>query len=186
MRAQPRAWRGFTERPRPARVVFCAKTLRGEIFFNSGRLQAGTSGRRSRWPGGAAGLLGNSEPNVAGSWDLPQAQTQHGVVEASVDAVEDGAGEPPGLIGGGAPGVLCMRRTRRSRAASCSMWLPAPELVPVVVAGRAHSALKPTPRHEPCRRTPTRSHSRGPEAGARQAVLQCRAQAGSGGARVRP
>jgi hypothetical protein len=58
---------------------------------------------------------GNGEPRVAGSGARPQAQAQHGVVDVSLDDIDDGAGEPAALIGAEASGVPCMRRTRRSR-----------------------------------------------------------------------
>jgi hypothetical protein len=66
-------------------------------------------------PAEPSGFSGNGEPKVTGSGDLPQVQAQHGLVEVSVDNIDDGAGEPPGLIGGGAPGVPCVPRTRQSR-----------------------------------------------------------------------
>jgi hypothetical protein len=88
---------------------------------------------------------GDGEPNVAGSGALPQAQTQHGVVEVSFDDIDDGAGEPPALIGGGAPGVPCMRRTRLSRGGiMLDVAAGPPELVPLVPTGSASVALQPT------------------------------------------
>jgi hypothetical protein len=89
---------------------------------------------------------GNGEPNVEGSGNLPQAQAQHGVVEVSLDDIDDGAGEPPSVIGGGAPGAPRVSRTRPSRGGiALDVAAGPPELVPVVVAGRAHGALQPTP-----------------------------------------
>jgi hypothetical protein len=89
---------------------------------------------------------GNGEPHVAGSGNLPQAQAQEGVVEVSLDDIDDGGGEPPILIGGGAPRVLCVPRTRQSRGGiMLDVAAGPPELVPVVVAGSAHGALQPPP-----------------------------------------
>jgi hypothetical protein len=89
---------------------------------------------------------GNGEPHVGGSGNLPQAQAQHGVVEVSLDDIDDGAGEPPAMIGSGARGVLCVPRKRQSRGGiMLDVAAGPPELVPVVVAGSAHGALQSTP-----------------------------------------
>jgi hypothetical protein len=88
---------------------------------------------------------GNGEPNSEGSGNLPQAQAQHGVVEVSLDDIDDGAGEPRAMIGSGARGVLCVPRKRQSRGGiMLDVAAGPPELVPVVVAGSAHGALQPT------------------------------------------
>jgi hypothetical protein len=84
---------------------------------------------------------GNGEPHVADSGNLPQAQAQQGVVEVSLDDIDDGASGPPALIGG-APGVLRVPRTRPSRGGiMLDVAAGPPELVPVVPA---HVALQPT------------------------------------------
>jgi hypothetical protein len=88
---------------------------------------------------------GNGEPNVAGSGGLPQAQAQHGVVEASLDDIDDGTGEPPGVIGWGAPGAPRVPRTRQSRGGiMLDVAAGPPELVPLIPTGSAHGALQPT------------------------------------------
>jgi hypothetical protein len=85
---------------------------------------------------------GNGEPHVPGSGNLPQAQAEEGIVEVSLDDIDDGAGEPPALIDGGAPGVLCVPRTRQSRGGiMLDVAAGPPELVP---AGSAHGALQTT------------------------------------------
>jgi hypothetical protein len=67
----------------------------------------------------------NGEPHVGGSGNL---------------------GEPPGVIGRGAPGAPRVPRTPQSRG---GIMLDAaagpPELVPVVVAGSVHGPLQPSP-----------------------------------------
>jgi hypothetical protein len=84
---------------------------------------------------------GNGEPNLSGSGHMPQAQAQHGVVEISLDDIDDG----PGLIDSDAPGVPCMPRTRQSRGGiMLDVAAGPPELVPLVTAGRAPVALQPT------------------------------------------
>jgi hypothetical protein len=96
-------------------------------------------------PEGGEGGGKGGEPNASGTGDLPQAKAQHGVVDTSVDDIGDGACEPPTLIGGGAPGVLCVPRKRQSRGdIMLDVAAGPPELVPVVVAGSAHGALQPT------------------------------------------
>jgi hypothetical protein len=86
---------------------------------------------------------GNGEPHVAGSGNLPQAQAQHGVVEVSLDDIDDGGGEPPITIGGGAPDVSCVSRTRQSRGGiMLDVAAGPPELVPFL-PGSAHGALQP-------------------------------------------
>jgi hypothetical protein len=88
---------------------------------------------------------GNGEPNASGSGNLPQAQAQHGVVEVSLDDIDDGASEPLAMIGSGARGVLCVPRTRQSRGGiMLDVAAEPPELVPFL-AGSAHSALQPSP-----------------------------------------
>jgi hypothetical protein len=88
---------------------------------------------------------GNGEPHVDGSGDLPQAQAQQGVVEVSLDDIDDGAGEPPGVIGGGAPGAPHVPRTRQSRGGiMLDVAAGPPELVPLIPTGSAHGALQPT------------------------------------------
>jgi hypothetical protein len=85
---------------------------------------------------------GNGEPDVSGSGHHPQAQAQHGVVEVSLDDIDDG----PGLIDSGAPGAPCMPRTRQSMAGiMLDVAAGPPELVPLVPAGGAHGALQSTP-----------------------------------------
>jgi hypothetical protein len=79
---------------------------------------------------------GNGEPSVSGSGDLPQAQAQHDVVEVGFEGVDDGAGEPPALIGGGAPGIVCVPRTRQSRGGSMLDVAAGPSEL-------AHVALQP-------------------------------------------
>jgi hypothetical protein len=89
---------------------------------------------------------GNGEPNASGSGHLPQAQAQHGVIEVSLDDIDEGAGEPLAMIGSGARGALCVPRKRQSRGGiMLDVAAGPPELVPVVVAGSAHGALQPTP-----------------------------------------
>jgi hypothetical protein len=84
---------------------------------------------------------GNGEPALSGSGHLPQAQGQHGVVEISLDDIDEG----PCLIGSGVPGAACMPRTRQSRGGiMLDVAAGPPELVPLVTAGRAHAALQPT------------------------------------------
>jgi hypothetical protein len=86
---------------------------------------------------------GNGEPNVEGSGNLPQAQAQHGVVEVSLNDIDDGAGEPPAMIGSGARDVLCVPRKRQSRAGiMLDVAAGPPELVPPVPAGSARVALQ--------------------------------------------
>jgi hypothetical protein len=86
---------------------------------------------------------GNGEPHGEGSGNLPQAQAQHGVVEVSLDDIDDGAGEQPALIGR-APDVPCVPRTRPSRGGiMLDVAAGPPELVPVVMPGSARSALQP-------------------------------------------
>jgi hypothetical protein len=89
---------------------------------------------------------GNGEPDVAGSGNLPQAQAQaqHSVVEVSLDDIDDGAGEPPVLIGGRAPGARRVPRTRLSRGGiMLDVAAGPPALVAVAMAGSAHGALQP-------------------------------------------
>jgi hypothetical protein len=88
---------------------------------------------------------GNGEPDVEGSGSLPQAQAQQGALEVSLDDIDDGAGEPPGLIGSGAPGVLCAPRTRSSRGGiMLDVAAGPPELVPLIPTGSVHGTLQPT------------------------------------------
>jgi hypothetical protein len=87
------------------------------------------------------GSSGNGEPDVSGSGHLLQAQAEHDVVEVSLDDIDDG----PGLIGSGVPGAACMPRTRQSRGGiMLDVAAGPPELVPLVMAGRAHIARQPT------------------------------------------
>jgi hypothetical protein len=89
---------------------------------------------------------GSGEPHVPGSGNLPQAQAQHGVVEVSLDDIDDGAGEPPAMIGSGARGVLCLPRKRQSRGGiMLDVAAGPPELVAVAMAGSAHGPLQPSP-----------------------------------------
>jgi hypothetical protein len=86
---------------------------------------------------------GNGEPQLEGSGNLLQAQAQEGIVEVSLDDIDDGAGEPPVLISGRAPGVLCVPRTRQSRGGiMLDVAAGPPELVPFL-PGSAHGALQP-------------------------------------------
>jgi hypothetical protein len=87
---------------------------------------------------------GNGEPNVEGSGNLPQAQAQQGVVEVSLDDIDDGAGEPPTLIGGRAAGTSRVPHTRSRGGIILDATAGPPELVPFL-AGSAHGALQPTP-----------------------------------------
>jgi hypothetical protein len=93
-------------------------------------------------PAEPSGSSGNGEPKVTGSGDLPQAQAQHGVVEVSLNDIDEGVNEPPDVIGGGAPGVPCVPRTRQSRGGiMLDVAARPPELVPLVPT---HVALQPT------------------------------------------
>jgi hypothetical protein len=88
---------------------------------------------------------GNGEPSAEASGNLPQAQAQEGIVEVSLDDIDDGAGEPPVLIGGRAPGVPCVSRTRQSRGGiMLDVAAGPPELVPFL-AGGVLDALQPSP-----------------------------------------
>jgi hypothetical protein len=92
-------------------------------------------------PDEPSGSSGNGEPDLSGSGHMPQAQAQHGVVEVSLDDIDDG----PALSDSGAPGVPCMPRTRQSRGGiMLDVAAGPPELVPLVTAGRAHVARQPT------------------------------------------
>jgi hypothetical protein len=89
---------------------------------------------------------GNGEPDVPGSGHLPQAQAHHGVIEVSLDDIDDGAGEPLAMIGSGARGVLCLPRKRQSRGGiMLDVAAGPPELVAVAMAGSAHGPLQPSP-----------------------------------------
>jgi hypothetical protein len=95
-------------------------------------------GEGDEGPEEPSGSSGNGEPDASGSGHLPQAQGQHGVVEVSLDDIDDG----PGLIGNGVPGAACMPRTRQSRGGiMLDVAARPPELVPLVPA---HVALQPT------------------------------------------
>jgi hypothetical protein len=89
---------------------------------------------------------GNGVPHVEGSGNLPQAEAQHGVVEVSLDDIEEGAGEPPAWIDGQAPGALRVPRTRPSRGGiMLDVVAGPPKLVAVAMAGRAPGELQSPP-----------------------------------------
>jgi hypothetical protein len=86
---------------------------------------------------------GNGGLGDSGSGYLPQAQAQH-VTDARLDDIDDGAGEPLGMSGGGAPGVPSLPPTRLSRGGiMLDVAGGLPELVPSL-AGGAHIALQST------------------------------------------
>jgi hypothetical protein len=88
---------------------------------------------------------GNGETDLSGPGHMPQAQGQHGIVEVSLDDIDDGAGEPPSVIGGGAPGAPWRPRTQQSRGGiMLDVAAGPPELVPLIPTGSAHVALQPT------------------------------------------
>jgi hypothetical protein len=87
----------------------------------------------------------NGEPDLSSPGHMPQAQAQHGIVQISLDDIDDGAGEPPGVIGGGAPDAPRVPRTRQSRGGiMLDVAAGPPELVPLIPTGSAHGALQPT------------------------------------------
>ena len=91
-------------------------------------------------PAEPSGSSGNGEPALSGPGHLPQAQAQHGVVEGSLDDIDDGVGEPPRV-----PGGLCVPRTRQSRGGiMLDVAAGPPELVPLIPTGSVHGALQPT------------------------------------------
>jgi hypothetical protein len=72
-------------------------------------------------------------------------QGQHGVVEVSLDDIDDGPGKPRGLTSGGVAGARSMRRTRPSRGGiMLDVAAGPPEPVLLVSDGSAHAALQPT------------------------------------------
>ena len=89
---------------------------------------------------------GNGGFDASGSGYLPQAQAEHGIVEVGFEDIDDGAGEPPRVIGGRALGVPWAPRTRPSRGGIIlDVAAGPPELVPVVMAGSARGTLQPAP-----------------------------------------
>jgi hypothetical protein len=96
--------------------------------------------------GGKGGPEEPPDDEDDGSGNLPQAEAEHGVVEVSLDDIEEGAGEPPAWIDGQAPGALRVPRTRPSRGGiMLDVVAGPPKLVAVAMAGRAPGELQSPP-----------------------------------------